>query len=418
MASFFPAYVSSHVLHIGSKHSPSCCSSSPSSSSVTSECIRRPGALCDAALSALEQVYTARNALPQTGGCAHLLGRLASETRDAALSTITSFFGAADDTVSLHLSETEPILAVLGALRIRRREEIVLGLHDDPAFTAPLRAHVLALGGAVRWITPVNAGAYAFEQITGMISSRTRLVALQMVSPLQGRAISGEDDPLVLALRYARGAGVSTALDATHAIASGYVGVPNLPADIVVCGAAGVRGHLGSAVAVRNGERVVLNAVREGDDSGVCGHTGTAAVASYAATLDSLRDGSVWERNAACANALEAALEKIPAVDVLGGLDQARAAPVVSMSSKDVCLEEVSRALWKYCPDDAAAAKLRVLKPFGEGRGKKKASRPPLICMEFSAVTHGEADITRTVEEISDQLTKTKKRGGLERLAR
>ncbi len=105
-----------------------------------------------------------------------------------------------------------------------------------------------------------------------------------------------------------------------------------------------------------------------------------------------------------CASAMCKALRGVRGVEVLGGLEGERVIPVASMRVLGKCAREVAAALWERCPEEAAAARLRVLNEFEDGKGKRKVVRPQLLSVEFSAVVHDAVDVVRFVEAIGEEI--------------
>lgn len=364
--------------------------------SVAQRRVRR-SALCDTALQALRDSYAVCNALPQTGGCAHALGRVAEAVRSDALNTLALAGGGNAKYAALHDSATHAALSVLGRVGVRKGDEIVLALNDDPRLTAPMHAAATARNMTVRWVLDTN-----FPDIAPAINARTRLIALQIISPLLGAAPHDEGG-LYAALNFARSAGVPVLLDGTHMLSIAPIRASDLPADIVVLAGDAIRAHRGAAISLW--QQNVWERLDTDIDRCAFGDSSTAAAAALAAAMSG---ESFGVENAQLAVALGEELREVNGVQILGGSDFIRAVPVVAMCIPDgdggSKARYVARELCEALPDKAEMARLRVIPSFSEGRGKRKVVRPELLCMEFSAVQHDVDDVRRFVRAVADVL--------------
>ncbi len=364
--------------------------------------------LCSPAVKALQRVYQYQNSLPQTGGCAHALGRTAESVRECAINELADLFDADAERTSLHCTPQHLALSLLDVLEIGEggRDEVVLSLYDDPRWSGAIAAKCASIGVNVRWLTD-----YTAQTVSRVLSSRVGLVALQLLSPLGGSV----SEALLDALRFARGAEVPVLLDATYGAAATSIQLDKLHADAVVIGGAAIRAHLGAAVAFwskRGWERVGQLVGSKADSCASGDVASTAAVAALAASMTQVirRTGScrLHEANQRLAALLHHALFSVLrraahvqacGIDVTNLSARPHQLPSFAVScSIPGATRTIARRIYEWDAHLATSIRLTIAKQFRAGRGKRKVFRDELLCVEFTALLHSESDVNRFME--------------------
>jgi len=376
--------------------------SSSSAPTATIPVTRSRDALCPDAVRSLREYYTQQNSLPQTAGCAHELGRIAQMARDSSLGDLCRLVGAgkgASKFTSLHSSPVHAMIQAIDLLSLNRRDEIVLHLYDDPTWTIPIYSHAETLGVNVVWVSDTT-----IEKLAKAVGSRTRVVALQLISPLLGTfdAEDNSDDGVLDALRFAQAAGLPVIVDATHALGAVYFRAEQLAADCVVIGGGGIGAHAGTAVALWSEtawKKYDVGSAQSCSQS----ESNTAALVSMTSSIKRVLEcENDYDFRGGTAELAESMYEELGALNsnfytIEGGLVRPRAIPVVSISISIDGVEpvEIARRLYAADIDGATAARLRVLPAMKMGRGRKKVERKQLISVQFSPSTHSTDDMRR-----------------------
>jgi selenocysteine lyase/cysteine desulfurase len=108
------------------------------------------------------------------------------DRRDRLRAAYAALLHAASEDVALTTCTSEGVVRVLGALDLRRGDEVLTSDEEHPGLEGPLAAARDQRGVAVR--------AVPFAQIAEHVGPQTKLVACSHVSWVNGRAVSGLDE--------------------------------------------------------------------------------------------------------------------------------------------------------------------------------------------------------------------------------
>lgn len=371
--------------------------------------------LCNAAVNALRRVYQYQNSLPQSSGCAHALGRIAESVRQDSINQLSNLFNTDAKRTTLHASPQHLALSIFDLLNVgeRGKDQVILSLYDDPKWSGPIAAKCVSLGVTVCWLTDYSAGTVA-----NVMSSRTGLMAIQLLSPLNASV----SEHVLDAMQFAKSADIHVILDVTHALAADTIRLNELPADTVVIGGDAIRAHSGAAIAfwsTRVWERSGRLFKKKFDRCASGDIAPTPALTSFAASMTQViriccnDDGScrLHESNrhlAVCLhNALLYAFKRPSFVHVqhvtnLSSLRPLQHPSIALSISIPGAVRSIARRLFNWDPNLTYSARLSVFKKFSYGRKKREVHRDELLYFEFTSLMHSESDVNRFMERFAD----------------
>jgi cysteine desulfurase family protein (TIGR01976 family) len=213
----------------------------------------------------------------------------------------------------------------------REGDEVIVSRLDHDANVRPWVQAAARAGAVVRWAEPDPAtGELPAEQYSGLLSDRTRLVAVTAASNVIG---TRPDVPAITSL--ARAAGALSYVDGVHATPHGPVDIAALGSDFYVTSAYKWSGpHIGAVIA----DPALLETLRpdklvpspddvpERFELGTppfADFAGVAAAVEHLAGLDDQATGTRRERVVASMTAAEAHEQRLFGT-LLGGLDEMR----------------------------------------------------------------------------------------------
>ncbi|WP_338752489.1 SufS family cysteine desulfurase [Janibacter alittae] len=180
-----------------------------------------------AVLDAEREFLVTANSAPHRG--AHALSEEATEAYEQARADIAAFIGAAEREVVFTKNATEALNLAAYAfsnaeagspLRVGEGDEILITEAEHHANLVPWQELCRRTGATLRWIGVTEDGRLDMDQLEGMVTERTKVMAFTHASNVLG-AIS--DVPRFVAA--ATSVGAITVLDACQS-------VPHLPVDV------------------------------------------------------------------------------------------------------------------------------------------------------------------------------------------
>lgn len=183
---------------------------------------------------AIRRVYTEGNAAVHRGGCAHHLGRNATESMAAAREDVARLIEAAepDEIVFTGSAAAAYNIVARGLMAtLRKGSEILLSTMEDDHCVVPWQLVAERTGARLRFVRAdmSRGGEYDFGSLVESLNSRTQFVVLQHVSSVFGCVNPVED-----VIQVVRGAGISILVDATHSLGRLPVSVARLQCDYLI----------------------------------------------------------------------------------------------------------------------------------------------------------------------------------------
>jgi len=157
----------------------------------------------------------------------HTIGEEATARYEKARSSMAQFIGATPKELIFTHGTTESINLVARTFgeTLREGDEIILSVMEHHANMVPWQQLAERRGVVLKFIPVTDLGELDFAEYEKLISLRTRLVAVTMVSNVLGTI-----NPIDRIVAAARSAGVPVLLDAAQA-------APSMPLDVKVLGA-------------------------------------------------------------------------------------------------------------------------------------------------------------------------------------
>jgi cysteine desulfurase/selenocysteine lyase len=163
----------------------------------------------------------------------HFLSNAATQAFEDARESVRRFINApSKDEIIFTRNATEAINLVaqsFGGLVIGEGDEIVLSILEHHSNIVPWHFHRERRGAVLKWAPVDDDGNFQLEEFEKLLTSRTRMVAITMMSNALGTVVPVKD---VISL--AHGRGIPVLLDASQAAVHGSVDVQALDADFLV----------------------------------------------------------------------------------------------------------------------------------------------------------------------------------------
>jgi cysteine desulfurase len=262
----------------------------------------------------------------------HRAGRASRAQLESARTAIAAALGASASDVVLTSGGSEACnLAVHGVLaQAEAGGHVITSAIEHPAVARPLEALAAARGLELTRLGVDHGRAPLANTLAGMLTSRTRLVALQWVNHETGTRL-----PVDEYARVCRAVGVPLFIDASQALGKLPIDVEALGADLLACAAHKIGGPAGAgALWVRRGidiEPLILGGAQERGRR--AGTPDVVAQTGFAAACGLIGERlAAQPRIAALRDRLERALLERSPVVVRNATDGPRVATVSSLS--------------------------------------------------------------------------------------
>jgi cysteine desulfurase/selenocysteine lyase len=139
-------------------------------------------------IEAVSNFYRTENANP--GGALHALARRANDAYEGARQTVAKFINAADASEIVFTRGTTDainlVAAAWGGANLRPGDHVLIGLAEHASNMAPWQMIARRTGAEVRYFTFDLDGQPRLDDLTAMLTPRTRLVAFSHVSNVLG----------------------------------------------------------------------------------------------------------------------------------------------------------------------------------------------------------------------------------------
>ena len=184
-------------------------------------------------LDAVTNYYKKDNANPHRGG--YELAMRATDAHEGARHRVAQFFGAQDDEIVFTQNTTEGLNLVAysyGMHFLHEGDEIVLSVAEHHSNLVPWQRVAQATGAKLVYLYPNAAGYLTEEELDKKITSRTKLVAIGMVSNVLGLRA-----PVEAIVARAHAVGAVVVLDCAQSAPHMPVDVKQLDVDFAACSA-------------------------------------------------------------------------------------------------------------------------------------------------------------------------------------
>ena len=184
-------------------------------------------------LDAVTNYYKKDNANPHRG--VYELAMRATDAHEGARHRVAQFFGAQDDEIVFTQNTTEGLNLVAysyGMHFLHEGDEIVLSVAEHHSNLVPWQRVAQATGAKLVYLYPNAAGYLTEEELDKKITSRTKLVAIGMVSNVLGLRA-----PVEAIVARAHAVGAVVVLDCAQSAPHMPVDVKQLDVDFAACSA-------------------------------------------------------------------------------------------------------------------------------------------------------------------------------------
>lgn len=314
-------------------------------------------------LDAIVHYYRNDNANVHRG--IHELSRRATEAFEGARATMARFLGAAEPAEIVWTRGTTEginlIASAWGDRNVGTGDEILLSEMEHHSNLVPWQMLAARSGATVRYLEIDDEGELRLDLLPGMLTERTRVVALNHVSNALGTI-----NPIQEIARQVKAAGALFVVDGAQGAAHLPVDVQALGCDVYACSAHKMCGPTGMGVLWarrslleamdpwQGGGEMISLVSKEGStwaavphrfEAGtpnIAGAIGMAAAAEYLMGLD--REGAL-DHEAALVDAAVTGLQSIPGVKVFGPSDPTRRCGVVPFTMASAHPHDISTIL-------------------------------------------------------------------------
>jgi cysteine desulfurase / selenocysteine lyase len=163
----------------------------------------------------------------------HYLSNTATQAFEDARESVRRFINApSKDEIIFTRNATEAVNLVaqsFGGMHIGEGDEIILSILEHHSNIVPWHFHRERRGAFIRWAPIDDDGNFLLEEFTKLISTRTKLVAITMMSNALGTVVPVQE---VISIAHARG--IPVLVDASQGAVHGNVDVRALDADFLV----------------------------------------------------------------------------------------------------------------------------------------------------------------------------------------
>jgi cysteine desulfurase / selenocysteine lyase len=163
----------------------------------------------------------------------HYLSNTATQAFEDARESVRRFINApSKDEIIFTRNATEAINLVaqsFGGLVIGEGDEIVLSILEHHSNIVPWHFHRERRGAVLKWAPIDDDGNFLIEEFAKLLSSRTKMVAVTMMSNALGSVVPVRD-----VIKLAHDKGIPVLVDASQGAVHGHVDVQALDADFLV----------------------------------------------------------------------------------------------------------------------------------------------------------------------------------------
>ncbi len=366
---------------------------------------QRPSAVIDA----VADFYRTVNANPSS--TLHTLARRAADRYAAARTTVARFINADPRELVWVRGTTEGINLVAaswGAANLRSGDEIVLPIAEHYSNWLPWRAIAARTGARIRHVGVTDEGHLRLDELDGLLSPRTRLVAISHVSNVLGLV-----NPVAEIVRKAKRVGATVLVDGAQSVPHVPVDVKALGCDFFAFSSHKMLGPMGTGVLWARRELLeamptyqtgsnmahevdLTNAVLEHDgqkfQAGTPNVSGAVGLAAAVEFLDGLGRQAIWDHDQTLVRHTLGRLREVPGLRLIGPTSPENRVPVFCFTIAGVAVPAIVKGL----DDDGLAIRGgdMAAQPLLERFGVKAAAR--VSCYLYNTT----ADIDQLVDSL------------------
>jgi len=188
---------------------------------------QKPQVVIDAMTNAMTQTYA------NVHRGLHFLSNASTDAFEAARESVRRFINAlSKDQIIFTRNATDAInlvAASFGGQVIGEGDEIILSILEHHSNIVPWHFHRERRGAVIKWAPIDDDGNFLIEEFKKLISTRTKIVAITMMSNALGTEV-----PIAEVIKIAHAHGVPVLVDASQACVHSKVDVQELDADFLV----------------------------------------------------------------------------------------------------------------------------------------------------------------------------------------
>ncbi len=188
---------------------------------------QKPKVVLDAMMTSMSQEYA------NVHRGLHYLSNTATQSFEDARESVRRFMNApSKDQIIFTRNATEAINLVaqsFGGMVIGEGDEIVLSILEHHSNIVPWHFHRERRGAVLKWAPIDDEGNFLFEEFTKLITPRTKMIAMTMMSNALGTIV-----PISEVVAYAHDKGIPVLVDASQGAVHSKLDVQALDADFVV----------------------------------------------------------------------------------------------------------------------------------------------------------------------------------------
>ena len=188
---------------------------------------QKPQAVINAMTNAMTETYA------NVHRGLHFLSNASTDAFERARESVRRFINAASkDEIIFTRNATEAINLVatsFGGQVIGQGDEIIISILEHHSNIVPWHFHRERRGAVIKWAPIDDEGNFLIEDFAKLISARTKMVAITMMSNALGTEV-----PVAEVIKIAHGHGIPVLVDASQAACHGKIDVQALDADFLV----------------------------------------------------------------------------------------------------------------------------------------------------------------------------------------
>ncbi|MEO9167701.1 MAG: cysteine desulfurase [Aestuariivirga sp.] len=188
---------------------------------------QKPQVVIDAMSNAMTETYA------NVHRGLHFLSNASTDAFEQARESVRRFINApSKDEIIFTRNATEAINLVaqsFGGQVIGQGDEIIISILEHHSNIVPWHFHRERNGAVIKWAPIDDEGNFLIEEFTKLISSRTKMVAITMMSNALGTEV-----PVAEVIKIAHAHGIPVLVDASQAACHAAIDVQKLDADFLV----------------------------------------------------------------------------------------------------------------------------------------------------------------------------------------